>query len=716
MRERDSDVNAAEKYPYPTVVDAAARFGHRGQDDEQPPAVPTFPTQGGPAPELEEDQDQPVRTRMVQACTDLAQNAGARLRRRPVAELTIAEQRRRQQRRANRARQARNVGRRSVTYSGWTLRGLPVVADGLYRVVWQPERAARLRKSHAAAEVQAIGDEKAEKRAADKAMEDMATLNKDRWFRGGAILVIGGTVYFGWPHIIDSTPWWGLGLIGGGILFALARLGRPQDAALELEEAAEEEPLALLPAGLDLTASDRGTAVTLAEGLEQIKVKGQVTFVKRSPAGWGWTSGLSLLDEITEAKLNQLERYLDCIPGGLILAASEGTARSRTMRIIMEDLLATSVTSAPRQVGVLTLRQPAEVGTRFDGGRLALVLAGIHIQLIGRTGSGKSSILLILFDVLTAAVGSVVVGIDLTAGPDMRAWEPAMSRPLATDVLAAERLLTAVEAIMEDRTARLGMREWTAEDGPQITVVIDEYARLAEVARLRARVDSLITRGKKVRVVVVLANQREVLEWMGSRTASTNVDVKIYAAMEAGDAAQLPKDLRDQGVRPAMFVPAQDDQPNDAGKAYVVGLGAPILSRFDHLTREESHGRALQRSGAVETWTEADEAAAVRTARGNVPNLLADLRDAVLAIGGQRTPPRASGAEVEAWMEQQGRPVEGGLTRSLKREYGQLAPPSRDTNLNRGENPKGYHLADVETAITAWQQANGQVPTGQTTD
>src|ERR1043165_8534645 len=124
---------------------------------------------------------------------------------------------------------------------------------------------------------------------------------------------------------------------------------------------------------------------------------------------------MSLLDNVTEAKLEALERFINVPVGGLIFEEDPSAARVWRVRIIMADLL-TTPTDAPERAPE-SVRVPVDVATRFDGGRLHLEMFGRHMLIIGRTGSGKSGVLLTIVDALTAMIDVDVDGVDLSAGP-----------------------------------------------------------------------------------------------------------------------------------------------------------------------------------------------------------------------------------------------------------------------------------------------------------
>lgn len=576
-----------------------------------------------------------------------------------------------------------------LTRLWWIARGCAFTLRGFWRAVWQPDDAAWIR----------------EIRATDpaKARAERRKLRAERRAAVAAILIVtaGAWITLDWrgQELAAWIPTWFYWLAGALVALGLLFTGRPEPRP------ADEDQAQGMPASLTLDASDRGVARTVREGLHHIKSRGDVHDVTREPGGWGWTVTLAVLDDITEARLAALERYLNTPRGGLVLSPVTQAARVRRLRIVMADLLATP-TDAPARAQS-SVRTPIDLATRFDGGRLTLELFGRHMLIVGRTGSGKSGVLHDVVDALTSMTDVTVDGLDISAGPDLRAWEPALRAYVGgPDFVAAEELLLGVENLVKDRTARLGARYWdTTADGVAHVLVIDEYGLVAEHPRLRAHVEYVITYGAKVGVWVVLAAQRKVKDMLGSQLIVSQVHLKVYLGMAAEDVAGIPKSEREQGVRPYLFQPSTRTDPHDAGKAFVVGVEPmPLLVRFDRLDRAPAATRADERAEHQPALGERDLAVLTPTADDGVPELLLLVRDAIMATASaaHRRPERASSEEIVAYLARAGRLLDkAALVGELRTATGGLINRSRDTNLASGSNPKGLYLDDVDGAIRA---------------
>ncbi|MGZ3140453.1 hypothetical protein ACVDFE_00250 [Lentzea chajnantorensis] len=582
----------------------------------------------------------------------------------------------------------------------WVVRGVPVALRGGYRVVWQPEMAeiiATLKDTQPTVAASRRKDLRRERRIA---LLTLLGVGASGW----VVYKFWGDELLAWAW--QSTPGWALFTVGGLILLGLGYAGRP-----ELGETAEQPAvLSAMPDGLAADASDRGVIANLNEAFADANLRAKVHGVQKAAGGWGWTATLEVLDAITEAKLEGLERYLNTPVGGLVLSAVTAAARVRTLRIVMQDLLANPIDSPERSQ--TSVRTPVELATRFDGGRLRVELFGRHILVVGRTASGKSGVLHDVVDALTSMGDCTVDGLDITGGPDLRAWEDSLNSYVGgPDFVKAEKLLAGSVAMVKDRTAQLGARYWDTEvDGPAHFVVIDEYGLAAEHPRLRMHVEYLITYGIKVGVHVVLCAQRKVKEMMKSALIASQVHVKIYLGMAAEDVASLPKSERDQGVRPQLFRQATRTDPGDAGKGFVIGLEPmPILARFDRTDRGVAARRSAERAPFRPQLRERDRLVVDGAEFDGVPQLVHQVRDAVLAIASEsnpkRNPERASGEEISYHLGAQGVVIDkAALVRELRNATGGLITRSRDTNLAPGSNPKGFYLEDLDQAIATLRE------------
>lgn len=674
----------------------------------QPSAPQPYPTGGHPAPvghgpaaPFAQGGDYPPHTwdvsvqgPVVPAAADQAPGAalvrrvGGRLpARRPLDEVELAL---RQERRDQLRRRAAQGGTWVGTRAWWVLRGVGVTGRALGRAVWLPDEAADIKKM---AEDQPYNARKARRELRNTRRKNLAVLLGGS---GAAYLAL----YFFGDDLVDVLPWWSYPAAALVVVPVLGWVGRPEVVEGQEVEVHQAEAM---PVSLGRDATERGVVASLTEAFADVKIRARVHGAVRAAAGWGFTATISVLDPVTEARLEALERYLNTPVGGLVLSPVTSAARFRTLRIVLEDKLAQPVL-APQRSG-LAVQQAGELATRFDGGRLAVSLYARHVLLIGRTRSGKSGALHDILDLLTDASNQVVVGLDLSGGPDLKAWEPSLWRYVGgPDYAAAEKLLDDLVKLVNDRTQRLGIHDHVpTPDDPGITVAIDEYGRLAEHPRLREAAEFIVLYGAKAGVNLVAASQRKVTSFMGNQVLGSQVHVKIYMGMAAEDALALPKEIREQGVRPHLFRQASPGDDADAGKAFVVDLEPmPILIRFDRLERGEAARRAAERSGFRPELGQRDQEVLDSADTGGIPELLLEVRQAVFVVASRngRTPERASGEEVAAYLAEHGRAIDkNALVRELREASGGLITRSRDTNLRPGHNPKGFYLEDLDAAV-----------------
>jgi hypothetical protein len=529
-------------------------------------------------------------------------------------------------------------------------------------------------------------------------------LRRDRRNSIVMLLVLTSAAYFGieyWGReLLMMIPGWTLTFTAALVVPLLALFGRPAVQPADVDTSSET-----MPQSLTLGDSARGVAKTLSDAFASSKIRADVNEagVRAEPGGWGWTITLQMLDNITEAKLDSLERHLNTPTGGLVFARVPEAARVMVLRIVMRDLLAEPVDSPERQWG--SVRDEVDLATRFDGGRLTLELFARHVLIIGRTGSGKSGVLHDFLDALTSRRDVYIDAIDLSDGPDLKSWKMAMRRfAFGSNIDNAENILQGAVELIRYNTARLGSRNFDPlVDGPGHVVVIDEYGMVAAIDTLRVLVEYIVTYGAKAGVWVILANQRAVNDMMGTSRLASQVHLKVFLGMSVEDAQGLPKHLRELGVRPHLFRQATRTHANDAGKGFVVDAETtPVLVRFDRTDRLIAVRRASERGPMRPAPSRQYLEVLDREEDRGVPDLLLAVRSAVLEIASAegRKPERASGEEIVHGLRRRGFVLDKAkLVGELRRVSGGLISRSRDTNLGKGKNPKGFYLDDLDRVI-----------------
>lgn len=602
--------------------------------------------------------------------------------------------------RSKRARRYAAMRRTAYSVVRRTGRGGVVIVRGTARGIghfaWQPELGALYR---------AMDDTNAKAR-------NMADLYRGRLVRIGLLLGGAGGVWLAWPLL---GPWLDDRVLGGENgrplwqwLLAVAVLaggawvfGRIAEA--EEQQAADDQ----LPPGLTAGMGSRAVETNFRLAFEALKIEGQVQ-VAHIGGNWGWIVTTDILSDFGRTELDRLARRLDTPRGGLLVSSPRDSSRARVFTVVLADLLSSG--QAAVQHPHLPLSVPRVLARRFDGGELGVPLAGLHIAVFGRTGSGKSTVLKGFIDAFASA-RAVIGAIDMTGGFDLRAWEQVFDPRLCAfgdDVTATLIVLERIKAIAMSRKQRTpaGAKWASTEQDPPIRIVIDEYGVVAANSALRELLNWIILYGRNVDCHLLIASHRKVADIMGDGTVGSQVQCKVYLAMDADDVRTLPKAVRDQGVAPERLIPANADQVNDASKGYVVGLQDPApLVRFNSYEVGEDRRRAAAYAKAgLGQLSAADVEAMVQAenARQDVPELLTFMEQAITSLSNGRTPPRATTEEIVGYLNRHGFPnlTVQNLTAQVREALGPAFPEQRrqDTNLH-GRNQKGWYLEDLKTAI-----------------
>jgi len=598
-----------------------------------------------------------------------------------------------------------------------TAGGLFVVPQACVRWVQQPHRAGVLAERRATltalAARQAVDARAGEtvrpealRPLMDEVDERARTLRKSRWTRAGVLLGAAAGVPFGMPLLVEVTPWWvDGGALAGGVA-GLLLLGRRYMRGDDLPGGAPVDDEVDVPEGLRLDDSDQGARATLKRALGELRARAQVGPARRGP-GWGYDFPVRMAKALTVAQLDQLAHLLNVRRGGLLVLPDRASTQAYMVRTVLHDRIAEPVQPVQPPADV----QPTDLarhGWCFDGDELTLGISKSALVL-GATGSGKSATLRELLRWRIAA-GAQVLGIDLMGGADLDVFAPAMQvTAFGYERLSvADRILQYLSALVVDRTERLrrsGLDHWTDELGGMWVLAVDEYHSLAQYAPLRRQVEALAMSGRKVMVKLLVANNRRTKDVMGSTALLSQVDVVVLHSMSAEDELGLPRDLREQGVRPATLRAADERSAHDAGKGYVLGARTePVLARLPYT--DKAGGRAVAEAHPAGPLHPEDQAVWDRFFGAGVDQGVAPLimmiRDAILAAGAGRDPVRASVGEIAEYCRRHGEPIEREqVTARLTGLFGpDLRPMRRDMNLPDGTNPKGYRLSDFDDALT----------------
>jgi hypothetical protein len=541
--------------------------------------------------------------------------------------------------------------------------------------------------------------------------------------------------------------WWGTGAVAALVAGAAGR--RPGERILPAGSEAPARPVELgMPAG-QLHA-------TIEEVMAGLRL--DVTVLRSQAHPWGWDVQImagQALSKVSD-KLEEIEARLRTRQGAVTLIADRQDAGLGVLRIVWKDPFASMPAPPRRAPRSLSVRGLHSIGRTLDGGELRLPLT-THTGIVGKSGSGKSSALWTILDLLTAANDAVVVGIDLTGAAALNIWGDLITH-YATTKTAAEGLLKAVLAWGHARASVVGraLRPTADSDptgaisenwqitpqAPAVFLVIDEFPVLA-AAGLTDLVKEILQTARKASIFVYIASQRAVKDELGDTTIRTALLSRIGLACDPDDVRVLfGNGAAAAGWRPDRLVPsAGEGRPNDAGRCYVKADGhtEPRVNAVYRLDAPEVKARAVERLRHARehgqptidraTWEAADAyarrqwdmglddllrlgestlvgetaAAGVVQEPTEVPRILTDLRAVLVDADADAMhtdailSALADRSDRYAGWTELALPVAAGKLAAAVKRYGLRADKLR--NVAGREHGNGYRLSDIQDAI-----------------
>lgn len=418
-------------------------------------------------------------------------------------------------------------------------------------------------------------------------------------------------------------------------------------------------------------------------------------------------------DEIRPEHIRAFERGLGADDHTMRNLAT-GVAGIRELVIRDGDPLAEVSTPTYIETGTRSIAEPLEIGASMTDVPMAITFAGVHVAIIGRTGSGKTKGLLwSLIDRLLACRDVVLWGIDLAGGPALPMWRRCIQRTAYTaedaeTLLAAagdelDRRMDVLRELAENDDPDDDQDEWGSNLGPALIVVVDEFALVAEQngekgkADLMRQVEKILRLGRKCWITLILATQKAGNSDLGSTVAAAQIGVKILMSCTERDTTlMLGTEMRDAGWSPHLLQPATEGSLRDAGKAYVYGPAhhtPDIYRSFAPLSPGEVKRRARQRiddglpalDGRRSDEIEARE----------LPTILVDVERAFADAG---NPDRLPTAELLSYLNGEGYELdERQLAEKLRPEG--LRPNARWRPGAGMNSIRGYYLSDLEEAL-----------------
>ncbi|WP_157867781.1 hypothetical protein, partial [Streptomyces prasinus] len=422
------------------------------------------------------------------------------------------------------------------------------------------------------------------------------------------------------------------GLIGFGAgvlvnLAVLARVGRRPDLTPEeLEELERTE--AGLPDRFEMGMTPRAFEAMLHEALTK-EIGVAVHSLQIRPRNWGFEIVVVLKNQTPEKLSANLDLLEACLPGvrtnSALLQQSAQARNECVLRIPGDDpwkAVPELPYRAPKSVTTHELHK-AQFGADMSGRPLALPGKRTSAAYIGKSRSGKSTMLRARLDALTATNDRIIVGIDLGSyGSGFGPYRKAMSAVARTPKEARVVLEWALAVGMGRPKLfdRLGMGlNWEASpERPGITVVIDEFPALVMAAKSETfpepeegeekplRLDELVKQinltSLKSDVGVEIASQGVTRDRVGANMWLAELPVQVMCACDKDDIVQIAGGgAMAQGWRPDRLLPAMGDAVNDASVAYVMAGGdycEPIPYRACITNDDEADRRATERAEA----------------------------------------------------------------------------------------------------------------------
>lgn len=401
-----------------------------------------------------------------------------------------------------------------------------------------------------------------------------------------------------WALLVHPWPLAGVGIVAIAVFDLIGRAG--QDVT--------EKPI-LLPTGPIVEGVPLSSLrAEIAKSLLEVGI--EATVAMPYPVEHGWTVDYHARQAVDDEHLRQVERDLNIRRNGITQIVARGQAAVGQLQVMLRDPLAATVDSP--EPGGLSVYDLLPLGVTASGGVWSEKFLRTHFTVIGASQSGKSSSLWQITDVLRRCPEVELDAIDLTEGPAFGASRRAFRRR-GFDEDSAQRILVEAKELCQRRNAelnRLAEDDDTPDDydekwqptaaEPQRTILIDEFARLAENKDLLPMVEYLLRYGAKAAVTVGIAGQGATLADFGTSIVRAQVMLKILFACSRRDVLDLlGKDARDGGYRPDLFEPANGTDIQDAGKCFVMSANSrtPEPRRAYRLEQAEVRRRDRQLGG-----------------------------------------------------------------------------------------------------------------------
>lgn len=517
-----------------------------------------------------------------------------------------------------------------------------------------------------------------------------------------ALLAVAG---LGWLALSGATS--ALAAVGVAALAVLDLCGRharrPRASApattLPRSPLRDGMPVRMIATAVESALAGRGHEPSVPEGKV---VQHGVVLTLHSP------------QEVTDDDLEAVERALQGFPGSVSRIQHRDNAAVGDLRIMWTDPLDRLVLPPPYAPRSQTVTAPGFMGAGWAGGDLHLNFLRTNMIIVAGPGGGKSSAGWSMMDYLTATDDTRVSVIDLSDGPFGHAWGDVVRRMETTPRGAADLLRESIDRAKR-RTSLIAGRSRPTASGPapsgdenwdprrdggaQHVIFIDELPLLAGSNELRDLFVEHQRIGRKAAENSIAMTQ----DLSGDTIKATSIrkypSTTIMMPCSREDVIMaLGGGMLKAGWRPDRLVPAEGDEPNDAGKAFVHSGShrSPTPYRLPRLDSIGAiHDRALARIAAgFPALDDGDRDCDTQDAV-EVPAALAAV-EAVFAAAGN--PERVASTELLIALRASFDPRMTAVTLAVALRPG-LEPGARWRPTPGANQIRGYYLADVRAAI-----------------
>lgn len=430
-------------------------------------------------------------------------------------------------------------------------------------------------------------------------------------------LIVAAIVYFGLPAILALL----------GLVLVVGLVPEQSETMTEQNEDIAPEPgstetFSISQAKNGEEATECLRRALIAEGISPRTFRPPVRY------NWGWEIPVILKKGTPAdvmAKADRLETLMMLPRDGMLV--SSATFRAEVIiRLVQSDPFLDMDGFKYAEPLSRSINKKYVVAQRMDGKELELSLLRSHAVIIAGPGGGKSMFMRTLADITTSSRDCVTWDID-PGGNGLEVFGDAIDRRGRTKQ-EIELMFTDAIAFAKRRAkllTKLGMGDnWQpTKEHPALVIFIDEFIQLDKKAKELA-VD-LIRIGRKAAISVILAAQQATRDTLGAAIADS-VSLKImFASRHADVPLVFGEGALSQGWRPDRLHPATGEDPEDAGKCYIMGGGSrePYLYKAFPMDPSEAIKRGAER--VREGMTKLDSDTTGQTFENSLLQAIADL-------------------------------------------------------------------------------------------